>query len=197
MKLWLRRHRIIAQHAKALAFMIMAALLSGQVVMVPGLFGGDSRFPLTLMAALPTSLFIALMHSRPDDLEASAARPLAYLTVGHVTGLYALTALLLAVCSIVTGPAVWIYLRALVGLSSIGLIAGERWGQRAGTITPAIFFCLASLIGSNPLTYTPYWWNFILAEYDAAASAALVVVLFAVQVWLPLHRMHQLRRALR
>ena len=48
--------------------------------------------------------------------------------IAHLLGLYSLTAALIGAATAVTGPEIWIHLRALVGLSSLGLITGIPWG---------------------------------------------------------------------
>jgi hypothetical protein len=111
--------------------------------------------------------------------------------VAHLLGLYSLTAALIGAAATVTGPEIWIHLRALVGLSSLGLITGIPWGRRVGAVTPSVFLCLASLLGSDPATSSPLWWNFLLADCHMIAPMMLTVLLLVIQCCLQLrgHRM--------
>lgn len=72
MRLWHRRHHLAAQYVIAAVSVLAVALLAGRAVSLPGLFGGDSRFPLMLAATLPLSTLVSLTFSEQDDLEATA-----------------------------------------------------------------------------------------------------------------------------
>lgn len=64
-------------------------------------------------------------------------------------------------------------------------------GRCIGAITPSVFLCLASLLGSDPATSSPLRWNFLLADYHMIAPMMLTALLLVIQCCLQLrgHRM--------
>lgn len=194
MRLWARRKHMLPQYLILLCSFIVMPLIGTRSFFLPGLLGGDSRFPVALITVIPLSLLMSHVFSDNTDFERTSVVPLPLMTLVHLTVIYCIAAVLSLVSSVVLGPGVWVYLRALIGLVSLGLIAGMLWGERVSVVVPALFFCLASFVGTDPYTYQPLWWNFLLADYDNLATFILVTVLMGMSMCMILFTGTKMRR---